>query len=116
MPILRRAALVVLLAFPLAAAAELKTADVPAGDIHEECMTMGQGDALSYAFSANVPLEFNIHYHEGEAVYFPVQEPASAIRRGVFVAEIAQHYCMMWTNPGAQAAALEVKFDLKGGP
>jgi hypothetical protein len=116
MHILRRAALLLLLTCPLAAAAERRTADVPAGDIHEECMNLEPGDTLSYAYRSDVPLEFNIHYHEGEVVHFPARESASALRSGRFVADTAQHYCMMWSNAGPRAAALDVEFELKARP
>lgn len=81
-----------------------------AGKIHEECMTLKRGDQLEYAFEARSNLDFNIHYHVGDAVHFPVKETGATRAESVFRPAIEQGYCLMWSNPGAIPVEFRYRF------
>ena len=55
-------------------------------------------------------MDFNIHYHEGEKVAFPVKRDAMRGDGGTFTADVAQDYCWMWT---ARAAAASVSGEVR---
>lgn len=115
----------IVLAQPLAACAaqpsivpggmhEVKAHPLPAFQIHEECVKLEPGDRLEYTFSATAPLQFNIHYHEGNAVIMPVTRDKVTADTGRFEAIVAQEYCLMW-EAGAAGTPLDYSFRLVRG-
>lgn len=69
--------------------------------IHEECLRLAAGDRVDYDFSATLPVAFNIHYHEANAVVAPVVREGVRGDSGVFAPRLAQDYCLMWeAGPG----------------
>ena len=69
-----------------------------ARDYGEVCIDLAAGEEIGYDFKANQPVAFNIHYHEGADIQFPVQLNPAAVKTGRFVADIGQNYCLMWSN------------------
>ena len=90
--------------------AQSKKIELPAGEFHEECVELAAGQRLVYDFSAAKPVKFNIHYHAGGKVFYPVRKSARHAR-GVFTSRAAQGYCMMWTNAHAVSIDLNYHFD-----
>jgi hypothetical protein len=66
--------------------------------IAEECFKLPAGQAIGYAFEASAPVDFNIHYHVGKDVVYPVK--GDQVRQAVdrFTAPSDQDFCLMWTN------------------
>ena len=71
--------------------------------VHEECMRLEAGDKRRFHWKADAPVDFNIHYHEGKDVFFPLKRDAMRGDGGTFTAKIAQDYCWMWTAKNAPA-------------
>src|SRR5947208_2609875 len=98
--------LLVIACFPaLAVGAEAThtfSASVSAGGIHEECVKLARDEKRRYEWSSDAPVDFNIHYHEGNEVFYPVKRDNATKGKDTFKAKIAQDYCWMWT---AKAAA-----------
>ena len=80
--------------------------------LHEECFKLAPGDRLDYRFSSNVPVAFNIHYHERNAVVMPIAREAVMIDSGIFQPALAQEYCLTW-EAGAAAATLDYRFAIR---
>ena len=59
--------------------------------------------------------QFNIHYHAGNAIAYPVRKNAREVRSS-YVPHKARGYCMMWANPRAQPVALEYSFVVGAAP
>ncbi|MDG1995061.1 MAG: hypothetical protein P8J14_01075 [Emcibacteraceae bacterium] len=58
-----------------AQAAEKKDrALVQPGKVHELCIALDFGQKLEYGFVSRRAMNFNIHYHEGDNVSYPVAE------------------------------------------
>jgi hypothetical protein len=70
---------------------------LPPGKIHEECARLEPGDKRAYHWKANAPVDFNIHYHAGAEVFFPVKRDAMRGDGGTFTAKTGEDYCWMWT-------------------
>jgi hypothetical protein len=95
-----RALLLISLAFATAAGAEQVqkfSATVSPGGHHEECVKMDKGEIRNYEWKASAAADFNIHYHEGSEVFYPVKKDGATKDKGIFKAKIAQDYCWMWT-------------------
>jgi hypothetical protein len=80
------------------------------GDLHEECMTLKPGSRLEYAFNTPGKLDFNLHFHAGDTVHYPVLNKDAQKLEGTFRPTIEQDYCLMWSNPGAEPLQLRYRF------
>lgn len=67
------------------------------GQVHEECMKLAKGQAKRFEWSADRNVDFNIHYHKGEAAYYPFKANNRKAAKARFQAEHADEYCWMWT-------------------
>ncbi len=72
--------------------------NIPPGKVHEECMELGAPRKLNYSFKSKSPLNFNIHYHAGKDVFYPVKRDEVAGIREEFRPTSKQEYCLMWSN------------------
>jgi hypothetical protein len=77
------------------------------GKIAEECFKLPAGGAVGYAFEASASVDFNVHYHRGNDVFYPVKRDAIRQADDRFTAPSAEEYCLMWTNPSAQAVTVK---------
>ena len=97
------AAVLVAAALPAAAADapedSWKTFEVKleARAMHEECMTIDATEKRRWQWKADGPVDFNIHYHQGNDVFFPVKRDGMRGDGGVFAPKIREGYCWMWT-------------------
>ena len=64
---------------------------------HEECATLKAGESRKYQWKADVAVDFNIHYHRGKDVFYPVKREMARGHNGTFKAKSAEDYCWMWT-------------------
>ncbi len=69
--------------------------------VHEECQRIEAGEKRRYSWKSDVPVDFNIHYHEGDKVHFPVKRDAMRGDGGTFAAKGGEDYCWMWTAKNA---------------
>ena len=97
-----------LLAAVLAAALPAIAAEDPAagsfkltlepGGMHEECATLKKGEQRRYYWKSDGPVAFNVHFHEGDKVSYPVKQDGLRTSGGTFTARVDQDYCWMWTG------------------
>ena len=74
------------------------SATVSAGGVHEECVKLAKDESRRYEWSSNAAVDFNIHYHEGAEVTYPVKRDGMRTDGGTFTASKGtQDYCWMWT-------------------
>jgi hypothetical protein len=67
------------------------------GKLHEECLRLEAGEKRRYYWKSNVPLDFNIHYHRADKVFYPVKRERMRGDGGTFTAKSGEDYCWMWT-------------------
>lgn len=83
-----------------------KTTSVEPGKFAEICGKLSKGQAIDWKFKAESAMNFNIHYHEGKKVEFPVKADGLIAAEGKLPVGVDQHYCWMWTNKTDKASAL----------
>lgn len=83
-------------------------AEVPAGKFVEVCGRLPAGTKVQWRFDASGPLNFNIHFHEGEKVRYPAKQDGTARASGTLDAAASQDYCWMWTNKSQAPADLRL--------
>ncbi|MBT9504087.1 MAG: hypothetical protein IV092_22775 [Burkholderiaceae bacterium] len=75
-----------------------KTTTVEPGKFAEICSELTKGQSIAWAFKAETPMNFNIHYHEGKKVEFPAKVDGALAAEGKLAVPVDQHYCWMWAN------------------
>ena len=66
--------------------------------IAEECFRLPAGKTIGYAFESSAPVDFNIHYHAGKDVVYPIKSDQVRQAADRFTAPSDQEFCLMWTN------------------
>lgn len=85
--------------------------DVPARGFEEHCLKLEAGERIRYRFRATGEVDFNIHYHRGKDVHYPVRTSASLKADSVFTPPDADDYCLMWERKGDGAVRIEGSVD-----
>jgi hypothetical protein len=85
---------------------------LPSYQIHEECLVLKPGERVEYRFESTEPVDFNIHYHEGNAVVMPVVREKSLEDAGMYSVRIAQDYCLAW-EAGAAGATIDYRIRVR---
>ena len=73
------------------------------GKTFEVCDKLAAGEKRRYHWKASSAVDFNVHYHEGTDVSYPIKRDAMRGDGGTFAAKGAQEYCWMWTARNARA-------------
>ncbi len=101
------------------------TAQIRPGRIYEACLATFPNKIIAYSFSASNPVNFDIHYHKGKKVFYPVFEENISSRAGELdchkalteltgeVSEEREVFCLMWTNPHDAYVTLDYEFSVK---
>ena len=79
---------------------------VPAGKFLEVCGKLAAGLQVRWQFESAARVDFNVHYHQGKEVMYPVKLSAVPNARDTLDVGIAQDYCWMWSNKSAVATTL----------
>lgn len=67
------------------------------GKVLEHCEKLPAGQKRRYSWKADGPVDFNIHYHQDNEVFYPVKRERMRGDGGTFTARSEQEYCWMWT-------------------
>jgi hypothetical protein len=76
--------------------------------IIEECVPLEPGERIAYRFVSRLPVAFNIHFHEDNAVIMPVSRDGTTSESGDFAADRKELYCLMW-EAGAGGSVLDYR-------
>jgi hypothetical protein len=71
--------------------------------VYEHCDKLAAGEQRRFHWKSTAPVDFNIHYHEGNDATYPVKRDGMRGDGGTFVAKTGQDYCWMWTARNAKA-------------
>jgi Cu/Ag efflux protein CusF len=75
----------------------------------EVCGKLAKGQSIVWSFDGQVPLNFNIHYHEGQNVVFPAKQDGVASLSSTLSVPLDQDYCWMWENKASAPAVVALK-------
>ena len=109
---MRRLVFAMTLAPAVAFGADTFNATLAPKAMHEECVKLQAGEKRDYYWKADNAVDFNVHYHEGNDVSYPIKREGMRGDGGSFVAKKAQDYCWMWTSRD-KPAQLEGKIEDK---
>ena len=80
------------------------------GKTHEDCFALQPHQQVQYNFKLERPGKFNLHYHRGKEVFYPIRSESVLEQRGNYVAAVAQEYCLMWSSDRAGDNKLGYEF------
>ena len=86
--------------------------DLQPKKVHEECTRLDAGHSRRWHWKSDAPVDFNIHYHRGEDVFYPVKRDGMRGDGGTFSPKEGEEYCWMWTAKGT-AAKVEGRVEVK---
>ena len=93
-----------------------KTIELPAREFHEECLELTRQQQLYYVFRSTQPVDFNIHYHRGNDVFYPVRLKKVRRSKSAFSPRRDDGYCLMWTNAARSSVKLEYQLSVRAAP
>src|SRR5882672_1862722 len=91
---------------------QVVTVTLEAGKMHEECARVETGDKRRYHWKSDVPVDFNIQYHQMTEVFYPVKRGGMRGDGGTFAAKTSEDYCWTWTARD-KPAKIEGRIELK---
>jgi len=72
--------------------------DLKPGGVAEECLRLEAGRSRTFEWTADSPVDFNIHYHQGDKVAYPVKANKQREGKGRFTASAGEDFCWMWST------------------
>lgn len=94
----------------------------PSGS-QEECIELRPNMVFDYEYEASDSVNFNIHYHAEDDVYYPVDTKGTRSGKGTvepgshhFYTPKQEFYCLMWDNISAEPVNVSFRCTLKQGP
>ena len=76
--------------------------------MHEECVALDRGERIAYYFASVAPINFNLHFHDVNAVIMPIVRENVSEDSGDFTADRNEIYCLTW-EAGAAPSVLEYR-------
>ena len=73
----------------------------------ERCVKLAADESIRYSFRSSADVDFNIHYHRANEVFFPVKQSAVREANATFRAQTEQDFCLMWEHTGPGNAKIE---------
>ncbi len=80
--------------------------------IGEACPELKAGQVLQFEFKAKRTVEFNLHYHQGDKVSYPIERQELKTLKQSYTAPIDQTYCLMWEGL-KDDTLVQVKYSIK---
>ncbi|MEO8383595.1 MAG: hypothetical protein ABI583_00025 [Betaproteobacteria bacterium] len=84
---------------------------IKAGKVHEKCLALTPPQKIEYHFESSAKVNFNLHYHKGDQVYYPVKLDRINAESGLYEAKAKETYCLMWENK--TSADVELTYSAK---
>jgi hypothetical protein len=78
-------------------------------EFRELCVALADDQKIDVEFQSGEPIEYDIHYHDGFTVRFPVKLTGVTTHSDQFVAESDRAYCLMWFNGGLKETSLRYR-------
>jgi hypothetical protein len=84
---------------------------LPVKKVHEECMELAVGKTLKFQYEANAELEFNLHFHHGKEVTYPLKGKYSNYSNS-YTATQRNDFCLMWQNKTGEPVKLQSTYSV----
>jgi hypothetical protein len=104
--------LVTVLSLPLDAAAQDAEThafrhEIKPSKLAEECRNLATDERARYRFEASAAVPFNVHFHRGNTVEYPVKIDKTLDAASIFAAPSKQDFCWMWTSETTETVVVQ---------
>lgn len=82
---------------------------IAAGKFVEVCGKLPVGLKVQWQFETRLPVDFNVHYHEGKAKISAANLSSVSHARELLEVKSEQDYCWTWTNKTGSRTSLTVR-------
>jgi hypothetical protein len=79
------------------------------GKVVEHCGEINPREPVSWKFSADGPLSYNIHRHADKEVIYAHRSYNTRELNGLFKPTLQHEWCWMWTNETSQPLTLRIE-------
>jgi len=80
-------------------------------DVREVCLRAAPGERIEFAFEASDPVDFSLHYRDGNGIVTPIVRAGSRGDAGYYAPRFADDYCLSW-EAGASGAFIDYRIGL----
>jgi len=78
-------------------------------EFRELCVALADKEKINVVFHSRQPIEYDIHYHDGFTIRFPVKLTDVTKHADQFIAETGRVYCLMWFNRSLEQTSLRYR-------
>jgi hypothetical protein len=78
-------------------------------EFRELCVALADKQKIEIEFQSGQPVEYDIHYHDGFTIRYPVRLTDVKTHADHFVAKSKRAYCLMWFNRGLEETSLKYR-------
>jgi hypothetical protein len=78
----------------------------------EVCGPLNENDVVEWKLKSATPVDFNIHYHQGDEVVYPARVNSVRELGDRLNVTLTQSYCWMLTNPQPGPTVIELDLQL----
>ena len=78
-------------------------------EFRELCVALSDGQKIKVEFQSGQPVEYDMHYHDGFIIRFPVKLTDVTKYSDQFVAKSDRAYCLMWVNRGLKETSMRYR-------
>ena len=57
-------------------------------------------------------INFNLHYHKGDAIYYPIKADKTVGESGVYESQVREEFCLMWENKTSADVVVNYRYKL----
>ena len=87
--------------------------EIQPGKIAEECRALAAGEVVRYRFQVSAVVDFNVHFHRGDAVEYPIKKVGITDEVSTFVAPSGEEFCWMWSNRNTSPVIVQGQIELR---
>ncbi len=80
--------------------------------MHEICLKLTESEILHYKFKATQIVEFHIHYHKKEQVFYPKFPEDLLSLNDSFKPQQNNSYCMTWLNRSKNPIGMTYSYNI----
>ena len=78
-------------------------------EFRELCVELADKQKIKVDFQSGQPIQYDIHYHDGFVIRFPIKMTNVTIHADEFVAQSDRAYCLMWFNQNLMETSLRYR-------
>jgi hypothetical protein len=96
-----------------------KSMQIKPGRSYEECVELFPNQIMQYSFTSSDNVNFNIHYHDGESILYPVNKKNITFWKDSispddyeYYSKEQKYFCLMWNNLNNESIKITFNYNV----